>query len=1351
VATHLLHTIIDGAASFAKLLDPVLLGDEATIIELRWPEWDEDEKRYKSLQTVFPPSLHYTGVQIEWLRDGEPAAARGADLTAAVRHVGAAVLIARYARPKERHSLVLLLANLLVRAGWAEDAAIVRFITAVFTARNDADKVAKIAAGEGLNAVRDARKRLKTDKPMTGLPALREMLDSTIDSATADKVTARIKEWLNIPDPPSPKIKWGTGPGGSKPPIGPPQAVPLPPYVPFPTNLLPAIVREYVAATAAAMNCDPSFSALPVLAALGAAIGSSHVASPKRGWKEPSYIWALPIGRSGATKSPPYRDVEDLAEDINDRLEQEHEAAVADHEVKLQQWVDTKKNGGDPGAKPKAPTPQAFIKGDVTIEALVGDLQDNPRGLLIGQDELSAWIAGFVKYSGKLGASDLSRWLQLHGAGSINYTRKTGDRRKVRIRGVGVSVAGTIQPKILSRVLNEEFRASGFLARLLLAMPPWRQRRWSESEVDISVRGAFADLLQALHSLPRGRWPDGRPCPHLVRLTDEAKAMFVAFYDANGEDLATADEDMSAAMSKLEGYALRFALIFHCCRHKELAQDARIGPEDMKRAIALTRWFRDEAERVYMALGETIEQQTIRQLAEQVTRLAEKRGGQITVREFQRSKYKKYPTTEAAEAALQSLVDHGLGDWQDVPSPATGGHTTRAYTPRLTVATRPSDDEDSDGDSGGEVDTRPDLPSEPRRESCVEPTASAESASEYIHTSTECSTAHSRVASVNLAGEREPGVVGASGDRGCEEVECQPTPHSVGYALVSDVAGVVTLSGRVKEWTGSVGIDTETTGLYPARDRVRLLQISLGTDVCLIDLFAFAEPAAALTPLFTALAEKEVVGHNIIAFDLPFLARLGFAPTRVFDTAIASRVVYAGENTDHDLGTVVRRELDQELNKDQQDSDWKSPTLTQAQLAYAAADVGVLLPLTTAIRAKASQRKLEAVLNLEMRCGVPVARMAAQGVAFDTQPWLALADAAAARTEARAVEMNSLVPNPNCLPGMSGWNWDSNTADVPAAFASVGLTLADTKEETLAGIDHPLARALLGYRSCTKKAGTYGRAWVTEHVTDGRVYATWNQCQAKTGRMSCSCPNLQQIPRSPEYRRCFIARPGYVLVKCDFSQIELRIAAKVTNDKRMLEAYRAGEDLHTLTAARFLGVDRSAVTKEARQMAKPVNFGAIYGLGPRSLRLKAKAEYGKDMTEDQAKGFLNAFFAEFPGVRAWHNSIKRQRATEVWTLGGRRVAVDADQFYGAKANYIVQGTGGDGLKRALVLVWERRAECPHAEVVLAVHDEIVLEVPEAGAEQAREWLGRCMVEAMTPLIEPVPVDVVVKSGTTWAC
>jgi DNA polymerase I-like protein with 3'-5' exonuclease and polymerase domains len=1355
--THRLYTVPDRGAAYLKLLDPVLEGDAATIVELRWPEWDEDEQRFKNLQTVFPPSLHFSGDTIEWVRDDTPATVAGVELVSAVRHVGAAVLLARYAKPKERHALVLLLANLLVRAGWEEDAKVVQFIAAVFTAKNDADKARKVADGEGLGAVKDARKRLKANKPMKGLPALKEMLDSTLDNATADKVVANIKNWLGIPDASGTKIPSGTAlpdagsDGSARPP-----APPIPPYTPFPVHLLPSVPRAYVEATAAAMNCDLSYSALPALAALGAAIGGSHAAAPKKRWKEPPYIWGLAVGKSGAIKSPPYRDVEDMAEDINDRLETEHEAAMELYESEREQWEDARDGGADPGPRPKEPTKRAFIKGDVTIEALVGKLQENPRGLLIGQDELSAWIGSFVKYAGKTGTSDLPRWLQLHHAGTINYTRKTGDpeRREVRVRGVGVSVTGTIQPKVLSRVLTEEFRSSGFLARLLLAMPPWRKRQWTEAEIDEPVRTAFAELLNELYQLPAGTWPNGKPAPHLVKLSEEAKVQFVAFYNANGEALETADEDMSAVMSKLEGYALRFALIFHCCRLKEYAKGTPITAGDMTAAIELTKWFRDEAERVYLALAESPEVQSARHLAEVIRKLAQKCNGRVTPRNLQRFNCRKYPTAEAAEAALERLVGLGFGRWESAPASGKGGAPTRGYVPCMThdtTAAPRADDPPDEGDGDdGLHDTTPDDRDPPRGGPHPTSDETTSESGSYEHGGEGGPGNVSRASCVMHDGERpvadpnEPFAAGAGLCHATEVVSC------TGSELVSVPDRLEEVIQALRTAPTRVGLDLETTGLNPARNRVRLLSLATATETFVIDLFALADPVQMLAPLWAVLAEKELVGHNIVSFDLPFLARLGFAPTRVFDTALASRVVYAGGRVDHDLAAVVQRELGRVLDKGEQASDWSRPELTLEQIAYAAADVEVLLPLADALRTKAAERKVDAVVDLEMRCGVPVAHMAANGVGFDADSWRKLADAAAERRVALAAEMDALVPNPNCLPGLAAWNWDSNTGDVIKAFAAVGITLADTKEETLAGIDQPLARSLLAYREAAKRANTYGRQWVDEHVTGGRVYATWNPCQAKTGRMSCKAPNLQQIPRDVAYRRCFVAKPGHVLIKCDFSQIELRIAAKVTGDQRMLAAYQAGEDLHTLTAARFLGVGAEAVTKEARQMAKPVNFGAIYGLGPRSLRLKARADYGKEMTEAQARGFLDAFFAQYPGVRVWHNRIRREKATAVRTLGSRRIAVEADQFYGAKANYVVQGTGGDGLKRALVLLWERRAQCPRAEVVLAVHDEVVIEVPEQQAAAAKVWVERGMIDAMAPLIEPVPIEVEAKVGRTWA-
>src|SRR5262249_3836094 len=144
----------------------------------------------------------------------------------------------------------------------------------------------------------------------------------------------------------------------------------------------------------------------------------------------------------------------------------------------------------------------------------------------------------------------------------------------------------------------------------------------------------------------------------------------------------------------------------------------------------------------------------------------------------------------------------------------------------------------------------------------------------------------------------------------------------------------------------------------------------------------------------------------------------------------------------------------------------------------------------------------------------------------------------------------------------------------------------------------------------------------------------------------------------------------------------------------------------------------------------PVNFGLIYGLGVDSLRRKAKTDYGLDLSAKDATRYRDAFFATYPGIARWHRQIKRGRATETRTLTGRRVLGEADGFVGGKANYMVQGSGGDGIKLALSLLWERRGQCPGAFPVLVVHDEIVIEADAEQAEAATSWLRAAMLDAM---------------------
>jgi DNA polymerase-1 len=372
--------------------------------------------------------------------------------------------------------------------------------------------------------------------------------------------------------------------------------------------------------------------------------------------------------------------------------------------------------------------------------------------------------------------------------------------------------------------------------------------------------------------------------------------------------------------------------------------------------------------------------------------------------------------------------------------------------------------------------------------------------------------------------------------------------------------------------------------------------------------------------------------------------------------------------------------------------------------------------------------------------------MSRNGVGFDAGAWRQLADEAEQRRQELEAQMNALVPLGERLFEPGERNWDS-PEHVKAAFAQLGVTLDSTADEDLASVNHPLAALMREYRTLAKRTGTYGLEWL-RHVEGGRVYPMWRQCSTRSGRMSCSNPNMQQLPRDARYRRCFRAAPGHVLIKADYSQIELRLAAKIANEERMIEAYQRGEDLHTKTAQAILG--KTEVTKSDRQLAKAINFGLLYGMGAKMFALYARVNYGVDLTEEQAKTYREKFFATYPGLARWHRKQAGKtsgRPVMTWTILGRR-RLDVLQ-YTEKLNTPVQGSGADGLKAALALCWQRRSECPSAKLVLAVHDEIVIEVPQADAEQARDWLVRCMMGGMQPLLDPVPCVVEATIAPTW--
>jgi DNA polymerase I-like protein with 3'-5' exonuclease and polymerase domains len=270
---------------------------------------------------------------------------------------------------------------------------------------------------------------------------------------------------------------------------------------------------------------------------------------------------------------------------------------------------------------------------------------------------------------------------------------------------------------------------------------------------------------------------------------------------------------------------------------------------------------------------------------------------------------------------------------------------------------------------------------------------------------------------------------------------------------------------------------------------------------------------------------------------------------------------------------------------------------------------------------------------------------------------------------------------------------------------------------------------------------------------DGRIHCNYRQMGTDTGRLSAASPNLQQVNRSADFRSKFVADLGKVLVVADFSQIELRVAAELSGEKIMIQAYADGRDLHTETAARLKGVDQDKVTKNDRTSAKIANFGLLYGAGPATLRKQAVAQYGVDMTPTEAKEIVDGFREAYPRLYDWQQEEGTSEIECVYTAIGRRRQLHGfNDKYTTRINTQVQGTAGDIAKIAIGKIWEKLRGVPAdtAKLISMVHDEIVLEVQEEEAEHWATALKEAMESAGAEVCQQVPIVAEVSWGKTWA-
>ena len=416
-------------------------------------------------------------------------------------------------------------------------------------------------------------------------------------------------------------------------------------FEPFPIDSLPHPLVEIVRTAAHVIDCDPSFVALPILSVLSAVIGNSRKLHINQTWEVPPLIWSAIVGDSGTRKSPGFdfalRPIDSLERSFVTSYEGEMEAyalARLSYEKELSAWRRNTESSAIPPQEPQEPTLPEIKTDDCTIEAVADVLSRNPNGILVSSDELAGWLASMDRYNN--GGGDRARWLSMFNARSLKLNRKTGVKH-VRIDNAAVAITGGIQSEILRQQFSGEAVSSGLAARFIMAWPPERTRRWERRVMPVELVQQYFDLVTQLNA-------QSQSPPVKLTISDEVEQIYGDYFNIHNRQKIDTFGGLKAAWNKLEELPLRLALIFESITEPTATT---ISVASIEKAINIAEWTKQEASRIYDMLGSPKEEFQHLRLVEWI-----KLRGRATVRDV-RSNLRTYRSKSVSEveAILQTF------------------------------------------------------------------------------------------------------------------------------------------------------------------------------------------------------------------------------------------------------------------------------------------------------------------------------------------------------------------------------------------------------------------------------------------------------------------------------------------------------------------------------------------------------------------------------------------------------------------------------------------------------------------------------------------------------------------------